>query len=369
MSSQASHQPTVARWVSSALRTLPHLTRISRHAWSLVRHSTPRKVLNLLRVEMEYRLRRTVVKGRPYILIVDPINVCNLRCPLCPTGLGTQGRRGQLMSWETYTRIIDQMAPWAYEVNLYNWGESILHPHVFEMIEYARSRNLATNMSANFNKLRDGAIDRLILSGLENLSLSIDGATQETYARYRVGGDLEQVLENARHLVRRKKELRRRTPSIEWQYIVFRHNAHEVEAARRLAREIGVDRFRLIPPGMPFDTPDPDAVRKEWFLEGQRDESRGPLQSACFYLYRAFTANPDGGAAPCCIAIGKEHDFGNVLDEDFDRIWNNEKYRSARALYRKGGDPSTQTICDRCTIFRKRSAARAVQSSVVRGGE
>ena len=74
---------------------LPQLTRMSRHALSVIKHSTPRKLLNLAIVEMEYRLRRTEVRGHPYIIIVDPLNVCNLRCPLCPTGTGDLDRKQQ----------------------------------------------------------------------------------------------------------------------------------------------------------------------------------------------------------------------------------------------------------------------------------
>jgi radical SAM protein with 4Fe4S-binding SPASM domain len=344
--------------VLDALRSVPQYTRTSRHLNSLLRHSTPRKLWNLLRVEAEYRLRRTVVRGRPYVLIVDPINVCNLRCPLCPTGLGEAGRKGQLMPWETFTRAIDVLAPWAYEVNLYNWGESILHPHIWDMIRHARSQNLATCMSANLNDVSNGAIEGIVESGLENLTLSIDGATQETYARYRVRGKLDDVLENTRALVEYKHRMRSRTPAIEWQFIVFRHNAHEAEAARRLAREIGVDHFRMIPPGVPFEAPNPDELRKEWFVStgaGEGGDYDEPVKSACFYLYRSFTVNPDGGTAPCCIVSGQHNDFGQLLAQDFDEIWNNEKYRSARAHFRNGGSITTPTVCDRCDWFEKRT--------------
>lgn len=350
---------SAGRRVMDALRSVPQYTRTSRHLNSVLRHSTPRKLWNLLRVETEYRLRRTVVRGRPYVLIVDPTNVCNLRCPLCPTGLGQGGRKGQMMPWETFTRAIDALAPWAYEVNLYNWGESILHPHIWDMIRYAGSKNLATSMSANLNDVSNGAIEGIVASGLENLTLSIDGATQETYARYRVRGKLDVVLENARALVEHKRKMRSRTPVIEWQFILFRHNAHEAEQAQRLAREIGVDLFRMIPPGVPFDAPDPDALRKEWFVStsgsGEGGDYREPVKSPCFYLYRSFTVNPDGSTAPCCIVSGEHNDFGRLLEQDFEEIWNNEKYRSARAQFRSGGTITTPTVCDRCDWFEKRT--------------
>jgi radical SAM protein with 4Fe4S-binding SPASM domain len=263
-----------------------------------------------------------------------------------------------MMPWETFTRVVDQLAPWAYEINLYNWGEAILHPHIFDMISYAKSKNLATGLSVNFNDVGNGIVDGIIQSGLEYLVLSIDGATQETYAKYRVRGNLEAVLENARQLIAKKRELKSSTPYVEWQFIVFRHNAHEVDRAREMAEELGVDRFRVIPPGLPFDSENPDELKREWFVtpeESGGDDFRGQMNSACFYLYRSFTTNPDGGTAPCCVVNGEHDDFGQILQQDFDEIWNNEKYQSARSQFCSKGKITTKTVCDRCDWFQKRT--------------
>ena len=352
----------------SKLRSkLPQLTRMSRHALSVIKHSTPRKLFNLLLVETEYRLRRTNVRGHPYIIIVDPLNVCNLRCPLCPTGLEDLGRKQQRMEWETFTNTIDEVAPYAYEVNLHNWGESLLHPRIFDMIEYVNSKNIATNMSTNFNRASDEKIDKLITSGLEYLILSIDGISQETYAKYRVRGHIDRVLRNVEKLTRRRKELGSKTPFIEWQFILFEHNAHELEQARQIAEEMGVDRFRVIPPGIPFAEKEPEKLKDEWFVkdeEGRVEAFQGDVPTSCFYLYRSMTTNPDGGTAPCCIVYGDENDFGDFKTQKLDEIWNNDKYKSARALFRKDGRATTPTICDGCHIFKQHSRPASAASEI-----
>lgn len=353
---------TLPSYLRRVLRRIPQFTRNSRHFWSLVKHSTPRKLANLLLVETEFRLRKAVVKGYPYIVIIDPLNVCNLRCPLCPTGIGELGRKGQKISWETFTKVIDELSPYAYEVNLHNWGESLLHPHIYEMIEYIGQRNIGTNLSTNFNKISPQNIDKLINSGLEYLILSIDGISQETYSKYRVGGNIETVLDNVKTLVRRRSELQSSTPYIEWQFIVFEHNAHEVEAARKMAAELGINKFRVIPPGLPFDAENPDELRDKWFVKsysgnnaGSVEEFRNVIDTACLYMYRSFTVNPDGHTAPCCIVYGTNNDFGDINKEDFRSVWNNAKYRSARSQYRANGDVVVPTVCDRCNIFRKKT--------------
>ncbi len=305
------------------------------------------------------------MRGRPYILVVDPANVCNLRCPLCPTGLLAQNRKSQLMAWETYTRAVDLLAPWAYKVNLFNWGESLLHPRLCDMIRYAGERNLGTNLSTNLSlELDDDRLDSLIASGLEFICLSIDGATQETYARYRRRGKLELVLENVRRLLERRRDLSSATPIVEWQFIPMRHNQHELEDARRTAMEMGVDRFRTIPVGIPFGSADPEALKSEWFPvgvpqgtieDGRRMPGSEPEPRACYFLYRYFVVNAGGGVAPCCVVFDEKHDFADLESEEFAGIWNNEMYRSARAHYVKGGRVEVPTVCDQCDLFEKRA--------------
>ena len=340
----------------------PTYARPSHALFSVLAHATPRRLFNLALVETEFRLRRTRVAGRPYVLVVDPTNVCNLRCPLCPTGLMQRGRRAEMIPWETFTRVIDEAAPWALKVNLFNWGEPLLHTHLFDMVKYASSKNLGTSMSSNMSiQLTDERIDELVTSGLEYLCLSIDGATQQAYSTYRRRGSLELVLSNVRRIVERRKALGSRTPVLEWQFIPMKHNEHEVEAARKLAAEIGVDVFRCIPVGLPFDAPDAENLAKKWFPVAARDggvemSSNDQAQSACYFLYRYLVVNPDGRASPCCVVSGEKNDFGDLKGEGLAAMWNNAKFRSGRALYRHGGRVEEATVCERCDLFAKRAS-------------
>lgn len=346
------------------LEKVPQYRRHAKHLRSLLVHSTWRKVTNLLRVEAEWLLRREVVRGHPYILFVDPTNVCNLRCPLCPTGTGELGRRAGMLKYDCFTGIIDRYAPYAYEVNLYNWGEPLLNKDIFRMIEYAASKNLLPAMSSNLNTVRETDIDNLARSGLEYLTVSLDGTTQEVYAHYRRQGDLKLVLDNLRQLIERRQSLGRKTPFIEWQFIVMKHNVHQVDEARRLAKEIEVDLLRFIPVGLPMEAENKAKLRREWYPEfgdaasrvdtGQYQFLQKPRKSACFYLYRSLTVNPDGRVSPCCIVYGEKNDFGDSLTQDHEELWNNEKFRSARALFSARGKPTVGTICDRCDIFEHR---------------
>ena len=346
------------------LEKMPQYQRHMKHLKSLLAHSTPRKIRNLLLVEAEWLLRRQIVKGKPYILFVDPTNVCNLRCPLCPTGTDDLGRRASMLKYECFTQIIDHFAPYAYEVNLYNWGEPLLNKDIFKMIEYARDKNLMPSMSSNLNTVRETDVDNLARSNLEYLTISLDGVTQETYEHYRRQGNLQLVLDNLRKLLQLRRSLKKKTPFIEWQFIVMKHNLQQVEEARCIAKEMGVDLLRFIPVGLPFEAKDRAALQQEWFPQLD-DASRGkdsqyyflqqPRKTACFYLYRSITINPDNRVSPCCVVYGEKNDFGDALTQPLDELWNNEHYQSARALFSPSGKPTVGTVCDRCFMFQHRT--------------
>ena len=228
------------------------------HVAEFLRCSTPHKFANLVLARVQRWLRRDRLIGMPPHYFIDPINICNLRCPLCPTGCGVLARPRGRMALDDLKRIVDEIAPYAYRVELYNWGEPLLHPQIFEMIEYVSQRRIAVGLSSNLNYLDANMARRLVASGLSQLVVSVDGVTQESYAAYRRGGRLDVVLENLRLLLETRRAVGRRTPFIIWRMLIGKHNEHEVEAGQRMAHDMGVDSFSI--DTLFVDTSDPEQV-------------------------------------------------------------------------------------------------------------
>lgn len=346
------------------LKKIPQYTRMARHARSVVSHGTARKWTNLARVELERKLRRVEVKGRPYLLIIDPCNFCNLRCPLCPTGNDSLGREQRMMSFDCFKRYFDPHVPYLFEVYLHNWGESLMNKDIFRMIAYARAANVGTNLSSNMVLPTSDKLDALLDAGLEYLIVSLDGVDQESYGKYRVRGDFDRVVENMGELIRRRNARGQKTPFVEWQYIVMRHNEHLVDKAEVLAKKLGVDLLRFIPVGLPYEADNRAELTREWFplslaeaaAEQDADQqfARFERPGPCFYLYRSMVVNPDGGVSPCCIVYRKDRDFADLSAgaPDIGAVWNNDHYRSARSLFspQQVAD-RPRTVCDGCTLF------------------
>jgi MoaA/NifB/PqqE/SkfB family radical SAM enzyme len=319
----------------------------------LLAHSTPLKLANLVAAKAQKYLKRDRVWGMPYRYTIDPLNVCNLRCPLCPTGLGTLGRERGKMKLEDFTRIIDQIAPYAYSVELYNWGEPFLHPQIFDMIQYASSKKIAVKLSSNLNRYSQDMAVKTIQAGLDWIIVSVDGATQESYEKYRRGGKLERVFDNIRTLVEEKQKVKSKIPFITLRMLINRYNEHEIDQMRELAHELGVDAFTT---GTLFvDTTDQKQI-DEWLPIKEEysyyNYSAEKLENVwhCSDLWESLTINWDGGSAPCCWLHEKGHDIGNVFEQPLKDLWNGDAYISSRRVFAFGGpkEGPMKTICTTC---------------------
>jgi MoaA/NifB/PqqE/SkfB family radical SAM enzyme len=309
---------------------------------------TPKRLLNLYRVRYEYERGETVVSGYPIILTVEAGNVCNLRCPACFTGAGEVGRVRSFMPLELYRRLLAELGEYLFRVDFYNWGEPLLAKDVYEMIAEAKRYGIGTNISTNFSIPFDAErAEKLVRSGLDVLGVSIDGATQENYEKYRVRGNLALVLENCRLVRDAKRRLGSKTPRMVWEYHVFPHNVHEIEMAKAMAAElemeIGVDKGWVNGPEW-----DPDGDFK-FYLE--------PKPARCDFLWQRAVVNNDGGVAPCCGTFYKEDDYGRLSvsagdlgSTSFREVWNNETFQTARRFFRSrnGTEAERRLICFDC---------------------
>lgn len=311
----------------------------------VLNYSTPKKFANLLLVQIEKRLRSIPVSAFPYRSAIDVTNACNLKCTYCPTGNRHYGRKVQMITLDTVEQFLDELGDYMYLVDLFNWGDPLLHSQIGEIISMVHKRRIFTRVSSSLSVKDRGQMEAICDAGLDHLQLSIDGATQEVYEQYRVGGNLELVLDNIATIVEYKRKNNLHYPILEWRFLRFDHNRHEVDAAEKLAEEVGVDLF----------TAEDGIVTDQ--IEERKDEHVyriGLQQKTCGMLYKFVLLNPDGGIAPCCNMIDKYDDFGELGEGSFSQLWNNEKYAQARKLFRpeatKELDPNLNHPCLHCPV-------------------
>jgi MoaA/NifB/PqqE/SkfB family radical SAM enzyme len=309
---------------------------------------------------------RTKVWGYPFEWEIDTTNICQLKCPLCHTGLDTVHREKGVMSFDVFKDTIDQIKNHCVWLSLYNWGEPFLNKDIDKYVAYAHKANIATMMSSNLNKpLTPQMAEDIIRSGLDVLIISLDGTTQDVYEIYRVGGHLNRVLDNIKLLVDKRREMGSKTPYFEWQFIVMRQNEAQIPEAKRIGTELGVDNIVFKRVDFPHGEENTELAR-QWLPVGEGWNHReNPFEKPyqengdrCWRLWRSAVVNWDGGYAPCCYLTDAADDFGDVKTHSVKEIWNNEHYQAARKLFGKGPMPKQQVGCLTCSVYLESKAAK-----------
>ncbi|MDX2152483.1 MAG: radical SAM protein [Bryobacteraceae bacterium] len=343
------------------------------------------KIVNITLAGRQLRRQDQRLDSKPFGLVVDPSNVCMLGCPGCvhsSTAPGVFDWPNATLPETRWSALLQACGAFAVGVYFCDYGEPLLNRATPKMIREAKTYLLSTSLSTSLSVPRFDA-EAYVESGLDSLVASIDGATEGVYGRFRRKGSLELALQNMRALAEAKRRLRRRTPAISWNFLAFEHNAHEIPAARALARRAGANYFRVV---KPFDVTwdDPEIVpaaavptgveRLDWTSVSHAPENwnpcskdvkedafaaalaaplpdlpppSGPASHACRWLYQNLVMDATGRILPCC---GAPTTDGKLVFAQWDGsgadAWNSERYRQARGFF--SGHGAGDVHCSRC---------------------
>jgi radical SAM protein with 4Fe4S-binding SPASM domain len=301
-----------------------------------------RRVWNAAKVYVSFQLTKLSGKplqwGYPVSISFEPTTSCNLRCPECPSGLRSFTRPTGMLSNDFFEQTIDDIHKDLLYLIFYFQGEPYLNPAFLSMVKYANQKHIYTATSTNAHYLTDEKAKQTVESGLDRLIISIDGTTQDVYQQYRVGGNLEKVLEGARNIVKWKKELKSKTPFILFQFLVVKPNEHQVLEVKRLGKEIGVDQVRFKTAQVYDYENDPNQLipqnnkysRYKKDAEGNMKVKSG-LSNHCWKLWHSNVITWDGLVVPCCFDKDAMHQLGNLKTQSFKEIWNNNNYKQFRS--------------------------------------
>ena len=178
----------------------PMLISAIKHFKSTIKYMSVRKAVNIFIVIIEMLLKRTVLISHFCYLRIEVSPYCNLTCTGCLLGganileSNPEHRKGKIMSFELFKNSVQDFLPFLLKVNLYDEGEPLLNKKIPEMINHLSINKVATCVSSNFSlKLSEEYLRQLLSCGLDHLIVAVDGASQETYSKYRNGGDLTRL--------------------------------------------------------------------------------------------------------------------------------------------------------------------------------
>jgi len=305
-------------------------------------------------------LKFTRLPYLPFTLGIDPGNVCNLQCPLCPTGRGDMRVKRGFMDFGLFKLIFDQLKDSLSVINLYNWGEPLLNRDLIKIIRYIKDANKSIQVitSTNLNIKNEGFLGDLVNSGIDKIIVSCDGASKETYEKYRIGGDFNLVMENLRFLIKKNKEAGS-SALITWNFLVFKHNEHEIESAKKLAGELGVKLdIGLMRTSLKDEIlkPHKEAIEqdREWIPDNPEYSAYDKvscvtkkIMNTCKKPWQLISINWNGLVVPCCAVYEEKYSFGDAKKDSIKSIWNNPKFILARKEILNKKLPAA-TICGIC---------------------
>lgn len=299
-------------------------------------------------------LKKPVQWGYPVSISFEPTTSCNLRCPECPSGLRAFTRPTGMLQEDFFTKTINEIHKELLYLIFYFQGEPYLNTDFLKMVRHAADHKIYTATSTNAHYLNDENAKKTIESGLDRLIISIDGTTQETYKQYRVGGNLEKVIAGAKNIVKWKKELNSKTPFIIFQFLVVKHNEHQIEEVKKLGKEIGVDQVRFKTAQVYDYVNDPNNLipENEKYSRYKKNKdgsfkSKNKMANHCWKLQHANVITWDGLVVPCCFDKDAQHRLGNLKHESFKEIWHNNNYKQFRSELMKSR--KNIDICANCS--------------------
>ncbi|UCF63281.1 MAG: SPASM domain-containing protein [bacterium] len=302
------------------------------------------QLVNLLKIGMSLGvslvLRRPYIWGNPVIAHIEPTSLCNLHCPLCPSGTGELTRQRTKLNFDQFKIIMDKIPPTVRMLLLWNQGEPFMVKDFLQMVSFARQKKLYIVTSTNghfFHNLETAK--KIVQSGIDELIVSLDGADQESYQKYRIGGNLSRVIQGIKNLSAAKDQLNLNKPLIHLQFILMKHNIVQRDQMIDLGREMGADKLsfktlqmvnrqrgnQYLPEDQRFtryrpltDTEPPQTKKRRFFAND------------CLRLWYSMVINCDGQVSPCCFDKDAEFPVGNLLTQSFASIWRGEQFRKFR---------------------------------------
>jgi radical SAM protein with 4Fe4S-binding SPASM domain len=247
-----------------------------------------------------------------------------------------------------FKKILDETGPYLFNLNLYFQGEPMMHPCFFSFLE--RSVDLHTTVATNGHFLTTENAEKLSVSGLNTLIVSLDGMDMASYSSYRKNGNFDLVMEGTRNVA---EAIKRNSSSLRLiiQFLVHKKNEHQIMSVKSFTREINASlklkSMQIINKGAHYEwLPSSDKFRRYELIKN-RYIIKNPFPDRCARLWFNPVITWDGKVLPCCFDKDAGHIMGDLSEQSFREIWNSHNFRVFRK--RVLTDRKNVEICRNCT--------------------
>jgi len=323
---------------------------------NLLKYFTVKRAINAVKVLSSFTvarlIRKPVLWGMPISYSIEPTNHCNLKCPECPSGLGSLTRPLGLLNPDDFKKLIDDINDTGFYVQLFFQGEPFINKNLYGMINYAQKKNMYVSVSTNGHFINEENVDTVLKNAPDKIIYSIDGLDEESYQNYRVGGTFEQADSGLRTLISKKNEINQNHPYVELQFIVMKQNEHQLDEVIKYGNEVGVDKvvfktmqissyenaLKFLPSNKKY---------RRYIIDNGSFGIKGKMRNHCFAVWRTSVITWDGKVVPCCFDKDAEYELGLTNGKSFKDVWHSDEYNNYRS--RILGDRKSISMCTNCT--------------------
>ena len=270
---------------------------------------------------------KSVIEPYPIDIIAEIANVCNLKCNMCfqsdPELPVTKTTKVSLMTMETFKKIVDESARHHLPALKLSWrGESMLHKEFLEMLKYAKAKGiLEVTTLTNGTPMDEDMCRAIVSAGLDQIIISMDGFTKETFEKIRVGADYDKVLNNVKTLIAVCGTSRK--PFIRLQYTEQEMNKHETSLFYEYWKG-KVDEISI-------------SYCKEFSSPQKEDHNAAPVHEFyCQQPFQRLVIMTDGSVTVCATDVMGSIVIGNVNETSIEDIWHGKKLNAFREMHKSG---------------------------------
>lgn len=310
-----------------------------------------KRTINLIQILLYYLLSRffktTHVSSLPFAISIEPTNRCNLSCVECIRTFNSTITSKDI-SPEQFENIIKSIYHKTFYVNLYFQGEPLMNKNIHRIINVANKYKLYTVISTNAHFLTKDMAEQLIQAKLSKIIISIDGMTQESYSKYRQGGQIQKVIEGITNLLEAKQKYKSTMPKIIAQFLVNKFNEHEIPSFLHWAKKLKIKPYlKTMQIYYDYNFLPSKERYKRYKTTNNGYTVKKKKQSGCWRLWSQCVITADGNVLPCCFDKTEKYIFGNVFTTPLKDIWKNKQFKDFRknVLYNK----KNIEICSNCT--------------------
>lgn len=322
------------------------------------------KIFNILKYFFTRNFCFEKVYYKPLTMDIEPTTGCNFRCTMCQ--VSSPNFVSKNLKFHVFKKIIDSNKQ-LLNIKLQGMGEPFINKYLFEMINYANQYGIAVELVSNGSLITKEKIEKITSSFLSRISISIDGATKQTFEKIRVKSNFDTVISNVRELNNNLKN-KKVKPELRALCLVQKDNFHEIAEIADLCFNLGFENLH-------YQIQLTGWGKKEWELINKTknidlsnvekslqkviekyknknfeikiiEDNLLNFNKKCSYPYETPYFSASGNIVPCCmIADDKVSNMGDINNNSFDEIWNSKNYRDFR---KKIKNNNLEEFCKNC---------------------